>query len=171
MNSKPWELNRSSTTSSSSTPTTANSSLAPLPPAPPRFPSLAELVAEDAAAQTRSTTRPRGLYQELLQSSPDAIYVDSLEHPEKYNDAMLELLRDLANTRRAPTDPERLLLDTAVLDFAASPRPRPEAPKPITQMKPVPKAPKVEEFSEDAVSSESPDVEGPLTVPRAFWWL
>jgi hypothetical protein len=170
MNSKPWELNRPSTTSSPSTQTTVGSSLAPLPPSPPRFPSLAELVAEDAASQMRSTVRPRGLYQELLQSNPDAMHVDSLEHPEKYSDSMSELLRDLANTRRAPTEEERLQLDAAVLDFVASPRPRPEAPKPITQMRPAPK-PAPKEFSEDEVSSESPDVGGPLTVPRAFWWL
>jgi hypothetical protein len=149
-----------------------------MPPAPPKFPSIEELITEQIRASSpdaqRHSRRSRtGMFQELLQSRPEAIYVDSLEHPDKYAEELRALLTELVNTRRQPTSDERLKLDAAVLDFMAAP-PAPRA----ALKKEQPRVTKLPEFKTPDFATHVDDVApGPEpalsegTQPRAFWWL
>lgn len=172
MSSRKRARNKSMTTSPTSTRRMQSSSLAPLPPAPPRFPSIEELV-EEQKAQASSTAIPRGgLFHELLQSRPEAIYIDSLEHPEKYDEELRTLLSELVNTRRQPSSEERTRLDAAVVSFMEAPKPQraaaPPAPKP--QPKAMPEF-EIPAFAQEAAPIESSFEPTSSKEPRAFWWL
>ena len=99
------------------------------------------------------------------------MYVDSLEHPEKYGDEVRSVLSDLVNTRRSPTDRERSMLDRAVVDFSSKPKP-PSAP--VQKAKPPVRRMdfNTPDFATQ-VGAESPEEESgiPGGQPRAFWWL
>jgi len=89
------------------------------------------------------------------------MYLDSVEHPDKYDPVVLSLLSDLAGSHRKPTDDEVVLLDKAVVDFSAMPplkqavRSQPKAVKAMSK----PTIHKVEKY---------PDTPGDLVHP--FWW-
>jgi len=148
-----------------------SSELTGLPPVVfPTFPTVQELA---ASAQLASPgTRPTGLFEELLQSRPEAIYIDILDHPEKFEDGVKELVEELVTHRRELTAQERELMDRAVLDFLAKPKGQP-APKPMPK--------KVDERAEmaEALDEElrAEIVEPPAAAaanngePPAFWWL
>lgn len=136
-----------------------------------------ELVRASAQeASSSATERPRGLYQELLFSRPEAMYQDSLDHPEKYQESVRNLLRSLVSSGREPGPAERKQLDAAVLDFSYAPRAKPTATKRTVAKAPLPR--KMPEFPSTnfpgtSVNAESPD-EGraiPAGEPKPFWWL
>lgn len=94
-----------------------------------------------------------------MQSRPEELYLDTVEHPEKYDDAVPALVRDMVEKRRPPTAEERLLLDAAVLDFAAKAKPVAAGPK-------KPASPRVKSpEAEETMSSSYPGE------PKPFWWL
>ena len=100
------------------------------------------------------------------------MYYDALEHPEKYDNNVVDILRDLVASGRKPTDSERMLLDASVINFSSMPKPKPSpAPK---RQSPVPKPMdfKTPDFATE-VAAESPEEESgvPLGQPRAFWWV
>lgn len=142
------------------------------PPVFQPFPSLDEL----AAAPPESARREVGLFEGMLGDRAEAMYVDALEHPEKYDDGMKALLEDLVHRMRKPTDAERARLDAAVLDFVATPRPKSERPKP-----PPPKKLDVRDLPDaDARRGGDDGREGGAgrdvlptdeTDRPAFWWL
>lgn len=104
-------------------------------------------------------------------SRPEEMYTDSIEHPEKYDGRVRDLLQELTSARREPTAEERALLDTAVLDFAAKPRPAAPAPKKVQPLaKPVEF--RTPDFATE-VAAESPEEESaiPDGQPKAFWWV
>lgn len=170
MNMNNWGLPDSSAISQSSTPQPQTSSLAPLPPAPPRFPSVAELVAEQL--QMSSSSAPKsGLFHELLLSHPEALYQDSLEHPDKYEEDLRALLSELVSTRRQPSSEERKRLDAAVLDFMSVNRPKHQSPSPSLPRKmPELRRPSFTEQDEKGLPGAEPDAQM-AGQPRAFWWL
>lgn len=140
-----------------------SSELTALPPVVcPTFPTVAELLETQAPAS--SSGKPTGLFEELLQSRPEVLYVDMTEHPEKYEDGVTDLVRELVSSRRELQPEERALLDRAVLDFMASPRPKAERPK-----KPEPR------LTLPRADEAAPVVDAPDDLPdgeaRAFWWL
>ena len=171
MNTLNWGLPTWSNTSSTSTSATPISSLAPLPPEPPKFPSVAELIEKEQQTSTPSVRR--GLFQELLQGRPEEMYVDSVEHPEKYSEELRALLSEMVSTRRQPTSEESLKLDAAVLDFVAAPRPKdppkktPSPPRKLDAMEF-----KTPDFAgEGGMEVPGPDPASSVGAVRAFWWL
>lgn len=136
---------------------------------PPQDSPTFQMLAETDAGAASSSERPRGLYEELLQSRPEALYVDTLDHPEKYPEEVRTLVAELVNTRRAPSVEERAMLDLAIIDFVAKPPPkgaeRPKPPPPKRIRLDVPR----EEMS-DAFDEEEPEA-GPPDTSKAFWWL
>lgn len=104
-------------------------------------------------------------------SRPEEMYTDSLEHPEKYDSRVRDLLQELATMRREPTAEERMLLDAAVLDFAAKPKPQAPAPKKVQQLS-RPVEFRTPDFATE-VAAESPEEESaiPDGQPKAFWWV
>lgn len=138
-----------------------SSELTALPPVDfPSFPTVKELA---TSSETGSPSRPAGLYEELLQSRPEAIYVDVLDHPEKYEDGVKELASELVARRRELTDRERELMNRAVLDFVARPKDRPPAPRPAARAS-APAARDDRELELDPPTTEGND-------PPPFWWL
>ena len=133
-------------------------------PASPTFPTVEELIRLDSEASRPSSSK-KGFFEELLQSRPEAMYLDTLDHPEKYTGEVKQLLEEITLQRRAPTDEERVLLDRAVLDFLAKPKaPPPPSPKKRTEpMEPV-------TGSEEAFPETAQD---PVSTgePPPFWWL
>lgn len=127
----------------------------------PSFPTPAELAHAAATVADAPPPKPVGLFEAVLQSRPEAMYEDALEHPDKYEDGVPQLLEDLASSRRATTDTERELLDRAVLDFT---RKLPAVPKPPTPPSP-PNSPSNYEPGDTNVFT------GPEEEPTAFWWL
>jgi hypothetical protein len=115
-----------------------------------------------------------GLFQELMHSRPEPLYVDSTEHPEKYEEGTKELLRDLISSRRPPTPEERKVLDAAVIHYSSPPIPKP-APAAAPSKQPV--RPKLMDFKSPdfvtQVAAEAPAEEAgiPMSQPKAFWWL
>lgn len=103
-------------------------------------------------------TRPTGLFEELLQSRPEPLHVDALEHKERYDVATARLLEELVGSGRSPTSVERALLDRATFDFATSPR-RDAPPPPAPRSRPAPQEEGEEE--EETIPLEA--------MPR-FWW-
>lgn len=147
------------------------------PPVFQPFPSLDELA---AAPPEAAGPRDTGLFEGLLGSRAEAVYVDALEFPEKYEDGVKELLAELVQTQRAPTAAERAILDKAVLDFLATPRPRAERPKPPAPKKlDIRDLPKEElrELAGAAQGHDPHDVVGADVLPvdesghNPFWWL
>lgn len=146
-----------------------SSELTGLPPvAFQKFPTVQELAASDPPASPG--TRPTGLFEELLQSRPEAIYIDLLDHPEKFEDGVKELVEELVTKKRELSDRERDLLNRAVLDFLAKPKEK-VAPKPIPK-KAVEKLEMdellTEELAEIDDAPAAPTATGELP---AFWWL
>jgi hypothetical protein len=171
MNMRNLGLPTLSSTSSASTKPTPISSLFLSPPEPPKFPTLEELVEQDRRISTPSVRR--GLFQELLQGRPEEMYVDSLEHPEKYSDELRTLLTEMVSTRKRPSPEESLMLDAGVLDFMAKPKPK-EVPKPPPAKK---KVESMDFKSPDFAGAdyfESPGPDPALSVGggvKPFWWL
>jgi len=131
-----------------------------------KFPTVAELAAESAHAS--APDRPRGLYQELLLSRPEPLYADVLDHPEKYPETVMPILRSLLETRREPTEEERKVLDAAVIDFATKTREQKvPTPRPAKRQKKKELEHRMPELSSDATSPPAlPDGE-----MKPFWWL
>ena len=177
MNTNNWAPPKFSLTSPSSSPPTPASSLAPLPPAPPappKFPTVEELIEEQVRLSSTPRTPRGGLFHELMQSRPEPMYLDSLEHPDKYPEELRTLLSELVNSRRQPSSEERAKLDAAVLDFSSSPRQ--PAPPPKKQQPQTPS--RMMDFRTPDFASQgedpSPGPEPALGVggnPRPFWWL
>jgi hypothetical protein len=142
-----------------------------------RFPSVTELVTQQLEdAQRTPSIRSSGLFQGLLLSRPEPLYSDALEHPDKYDERILPLTRELVSTRREPTPEERQLLDAAMLDFSRSQPAASAVPAP-PKMPPSLKrqtARMPSEGEETDVVDVNPAQEAP-TIPqgqvRAFWWL
>jgi hypothetical protein len=90
------------------------------------------------------------------------MYVDSLEHPEKYSDELRTLLTEMVSTRKRPSPEESLMLDAGVLDFMAKPKPKVES---------------MDFKSPDFAGAdyfESPGPDPALSVGggvKPFWWL
>lgn len=119
------------------------------------------------------SSRPRGFYEELLQSRPAALYIDMQDHPEKYDPEEIDLVEKLVESGRAPTDPERSLLDALVVTYLEKPKPPAPAKRVKKQV--------LEEVKEllDAGAFEA-SLGGPggadvlpkdETGKDAFWWV
>lgn len=151
-----------------------SSELTGLPPAAfPSFPTVKELAA--SAADAPSSSRPTGLFEELLQSRPEAIYIDTLDHPEKYEEGVGELVRDLVMRSRELTGKERELLNRAVIDLAARPKDKP-APKKKAEPKPSLERLAMEEALDGRDISGPDEAEREATPTKgndlpAFWWV
>lgn len=138
-----------------------SSELTALPPAVlPTFPTVKQLLEKKAL---EPSSKPSGLYEELLQSRPEAMFVDTLDHPQKYEGGVPDLLEELTRTRRAPTEEERALLDRAVLDFMTKPREKPPAPKPVPRAV-------LEEPIEPPEAPQAEEAPGGGEM-KPFWWL
>jgi hypothetical protein len=131
-------------------------------PQPPRFPSFNELLEE---SKEESPTKPKGLFEELFQSRPEALYQDSLDHPEKYTQEVHMILRELIEKRRAPTDEERQKINLSVIDFMQAPRQEAAAPRP----RPAPKVTAPREKEDASTFQEMTEALG--TELKPFWWL
>lgn len=153
-----------------------SSELTGLPPvAFPSFPTVKELA---TSTEATSSTRPTGLFEELLQSRPEAIYIDLLDHPEKFEDGVKELVEELVARPRALSDKERDLMNRAVLDFVAKPKDKPRAPA---------KKPEVSRLGMDEtlgdedlatlLAGDAGDDDAPIAAsssngePAPFWWV
>jgi len=106
-----------------------------------------------------SSSRSRGLFEDLIQSRPEVLLQDALEHPGAYDEDVIDLLsRMVENRKLAITDDEVEKLNLATAEFfSASPGKPKEKPKTTVQMpRRVPTAP----------------VEEPMDIPsqNAFWW-
>ena len=133
-----------------------------------RFPTVEELVAQQCEDASRTpSVQSSGLFQALLQSHPEPLFEDATEHPDKYDEKVLPLLRDLISTRRSPTTTERQLLDAAMFDFSRTPAAPPAPPKPVQQAK------QPRRQLETDVADEMPEQEFgiPKGSPQPFWWL
>lgn len=178
MSTNGWEPKKSwpiSATLTQETPKLSLESFLPkvpqvLPPEPPKPPALFELV--DPPTSPSSMDRPSGgLFQELLQGRPEAMYLDSLDSPDKYDEDLRKLLSELVSTGRRPSFEEHKKLDAAVLTFMEAPRakaappPKPALPK------------KLPEFKRPEFTGGDEEVPGPEPAlgsggnPRPFWWL
>ncbi len=162
-NTSPKTTSASRSASSKSSPDSTPDSLAPLAPLKPKpFPNLFELASEDRQSQ-KVVSRQRGLFEELL-GRPEALFIDSLEFPEKYEEQTSRLLRSLVSGERRLEDvtaEEMALLDRATVDFASAPPPA----KKVEQRRTA--APRREAAVAGPVAGE--DV--PLTELPPFWWL
>lgn len=137
----------------------------------PPFPKLHELVEAERAP---SSSRPKGLFEELLGSRPEAMYLDADAHPEKYEDGALELLRELVATPRELSAAERELLDRSVLAFLERPRPKTPSHAPVREKM------SAATFEDDGGADggdfgldDGSDVPAPAQGddPPPFWWL
>ncbi len=95
----------------------------------PKFPTVGQLAV--SIEESTSPNRPTGLFEELLQSRPEALYLDASDHPEKYEDGVLDLARDLVQHKRDLSSEERALLDRAIIDFMAAASKTKPKPLPI----------------------------------------
>ena len=123
----------------------------------PRLPNLLELVEQE---KTPAKSRSRGLFEDLLQARPEVLMQDALEHPEAYDDDVIELLRRMVENREGvialgDDEAEKLNLATAEF-FSASPGKKKEVAKTPGRVRGIPSAPVVE----------------PMDLPsnNAFWW-
>lgn len=135
------------------------------PPSPPKFPSFVQLAELDRSQPPPA--RSSSVFQALL-GRAEPLYIDSLEHPEKYSPEAVALLGELiAGTKKlddlAPA--EQGLLDHATIDFASAtpekPRPPPQ-PAPRRAARAVRREPEAEPVA---------GVDVPADVQQPYWWL
>lgn len=147
-----------------------SSELKGLPPSAfPKFPALHELV--ESSTQASASAKPSGFYEELLGSRPEGLYLDVVDHPEKYEEGVLALTTELVQKPRDLSAPERELLDRAVLSFLE--KPRPPLPAPAKEKK---ASLQMDDTLDDTPELDMPDNEEPAEAPSgenagAFWWV
>lgn len=134
------------------------------PPSSPKFPTFVELVELDR--QGVPPPKSPGLFEALL-GRPEPLYVDSVEHPEKYSPEVVALLSELvAGTKKvsALNPGEERLLDLATIDFATAAPEKPKAPPPT---------PVRRSGAEERVVHEQPivGVDVPQEAQAPYWWL
>lgn len=127
-------------------------------PEPLRIPAARDLLPQAAELPPN---RPTGLFAELLVDRPEPLYVDSLEHPNRYEDDARTLVEQLAAQNRPITEEERQLLDRATYVFATSTTRKGEAPKPTIG---------AARRRRDEVEEELENEEMPLEELPRFWW-
>ena len=127
-------------------------------PLAPRFPTFSELVTESVPEKPK---RARGLFAELLGSSAETLFGDLLDHPDKYEDGVAELVQQLisgAKKLEELSEQERDLLNRATLDFAHNPPRKQDAE---LRVAPAPPSP----------YSDEQEIEMEMPAADAFWWL
>ncbi len=138
----------------------------------PKFPTVGQLAV--SIEESTSPNRPTGLFEELLQSRPEALYLDASDHPEKYEDGVLDLARDLVQHKRDLSSEERALLDRAIIDFMAAASKT--KPKPLPIVKEASRMQDADEaLGESRLDGWSLDEPAPSggdeAEPKAFWWV
>lgn len=144
-----------------------------------RFPSLEQLLDQQNPHPFLRLSEPpprrsptHGLLQELLGGRLEVLIADAERHPDRYDEDTKDLLEILAagtKTIEKLNPTEQLLLNRAVIDYAAfKPRAKPKPPAPPK----VKAAEVVVPFDEEAAESEPEnhqhDPGGPLS---NYWWL
>ncbi len=117
--------------------------------------------------ETATTSRPKGLFAELLGGDALVLHQDAEESPEKYDDGAISLLRRLvqgSQRKEELTPAERELLDRATLDFASYTKPAEKKVEPVRSMQ------KQAEEPEDGLSAEAFD-DMPENNTSVYWWL
>lgn len=125
------------------------------------MPALAELVAETRAPKL--TERPKGMFEDLLNAKPEALYLHALEHSADFEQA-LPILRDMVDGDKKFSDltlDEQKLLDLATVEFATY--------TPKTQRPRVPIHQQVKQ--EPTEPPPIPGVDVPEANPNPYWWL
>ena len=112
---------------------------------------------------------PVSLVQGMIGGNSDILVDDCARNPGRYSPHAQELLSELAAGRSPDTltPEEQRLLDLAVLDFAAAPKP---VPSPAMQSRPKPRPVKVRE--EESIERGRPwEDAAPGVEPELYWWL
>lgn len=145
----------------------------PQPPQPPRLKTLEEL-ASTVQLVDEQPPKPRGLFWDLLGGDHHALGEDILEHPDRYDDRLVTLMRELAEGRRKLeelTSDEQNLLNRGTLDFAQL-RPdksqTPKAPPPPKRTKPSDETRVVEPPPMAEPGVDVPETPGGM---RPYWWV
>ena len=132
-----------------------------LPPQAPSFSSF--LISTTPATLPSAKDETRGGLFEALVGDPNVMLSDYLDHPEKYEAGVYDLLLDLTGGRRRYTDltpDEKRLLEHAVLDFNETNKKPPEPPPPPPPEEP-PKEKEIE-YHEKVVA--------PFRGEVPYWW-
>jgi hypothetical protein len=142
-------------------------SLTPLKPLPPlTFPTLSELAG--AVSQVVPEQKPKRLFDALL-GDPKLLMHDLLDHPENYEEGLLELLIALVGGKSQAecTEDELALLDRAVMDFN---HPQPALKKQIKVASTKTTSPPEQlDYTDEIEALEDPtDFPGDL---QPHWWL
>ena len=124
----------------------------------PTFPTMEELIEEQQRLSLGSVPSPKSLY-EVLVGSPEVLYQESLDDPEKFDQQTQVLLEQMMRGKRfTELNPKEIeLLNKATIEYAQTPPSRKKEAS-------VPSPNKVEAVSvveEDTAESELPP----------YWWL
>jgi len=133
-----------------------------LPLASPRFPTMADLLKEQAPPAPSEDGSD--LFRSLLRDDPHELYQDSLNNPSKYDPVQASLLADLVSSTRSPTSSERQVLNTCVNAWLEETR------LPTSTPKSKPGSTAVGPSRQYRQGSSSEGEEAP-SVPKAFSWL
>jgi hypothetical protein len=126
-----------------------------------KTPTFFELVEENRAPA--QTDRPKGLYEDLLNARPEALYLHAIEHKEDFNE-VLPLLNELVNGKsfKDITLEEQKALDAATMEFVTYvPSKKKDALRSLTRIS-------------VTVPTEPPPIPGvdvPEGTVRPYWWL
>ena len=154
------------------------------PPAPlqfPTFPTVAQLLSHASGgapcplltlSETKTPSEPTSLFKGLLGGNLETLVADSIDHPERYDDATQLFLSELgAGTRKLEnlTPADKARLDSAVLDFASykPPRPPPAAPPALERERGRAPSNPYEDGLEDG---RAPQVETAGSPMSSYWW-
>jgi hypothetical protein len=137
----------------------------------PNAPSLPASVALVELGTEEQPQRERGLFETLL-GSPEALYQDAVEHPEKYSAETIALLRALVSGTKKQselTPEERRMLDLGTIDFATAPakpkrRRAPERARPVLELE-------AGGASRGRGGAPEPGVDVPREAVAPYWWM
>lgn len=140
--------------------------------APPRFPTFLELVEADKLPPPKSD-RPKGLFEELLNARPEALYLHVNEHLEQFEEGTLPLLYDLVEGGKRFRDltlEEQGILDRATFHFATD-TPRTQKTAAAPRLPPTREDPPDE--GEEKTAEETPTETSDINPEemRPYWWV
>lgn len=102
------------------------------------------------------------MFEELLSSRPEPLLQSAAEHPDRYDERALSLIRAIYNNSTSYEEllpEEQVLVDQATTEFFQAPSPKkPESKKHSTHSSPI---------HHHEPPKEEP-IDGPVT--DAFWW-
>jgi hypothetical protein len=142
----------------------------------PRLPKAKDLLFDGGASHPffqfvapPTKAPPKTLFQELLGGRTEVLQQDALEHPDRYEEPIQELLHNLTvGTKKIETlsQEEQGALNRAVIDFATY-KPPPAVPVPKAPYRPKPTPQLMDESFHDG---KEPQVEPPGGVLTNHWW-